>query len=316
MEDERQAIVNMIIRQGNKLEEIYTLTVSSAPNQGMGLERYKRWRELTEKLITENIGRDEANKFKRIKQAGRLMPAIQKFDYEVAKLRDFLVVLAEGVLDGSIELNPVALQSKRYHVLRKLYEMAPNDKHGDIEVGKLAQALGMQYHEANRILLYWQDKGMVRSPSDESVALTPYAIDEIETTIQFPDRPTEHFSTQVINYTDNRITIHGDNIGQAQAGNNAVQYININQGISEILPKLTDLINAVKQADFPDKEDVVRDLEKAHELALANPDITPKEGIWKRIQGKLDVAKTTMEIAGYAYTSLPYWPVIWKFFFG
>jgi DNA-binding MarR family transcriptional regulator len=277
---------------------------------------YQRWQLKTEELLRQYISVEEAKRFLNIIHRPYNVfrhDEVEELYLFYDEVQAFLLGLLRGIMANQIEVNPAALQSKRYRVLRKLYDMVPNNKHGDIIVSDLATALGMDYHEANRILLYWEDKGMVHSPSDESVALTPYAIDEIESTIQHPNKGTKHFSPTVINYTDNRISIGGDNSGQVLAGNQGSQ--TMHSPISEILPKLAEFIKAVKEAEFPDKDDVVRDLEKAQELAHANPNVTPKEAVWKRIQGKLEVAKTTMEIVGFAYNSLPYWPMIWKYFF-
>src|SRR6266436_6770704 len=62
------------------------------------------------------------------------------------------------------------------------------------------------------------------------------------------------------------------------------------------------------------KDDVMRDLEVALEVAKLNPNATAADGTWKRIQAKLTAAKTTMEIAGLAYASYPHWPAIWDYF--
>ena len=84
------------------------------------------------------------------------------------------------------------------------------------------------------------------------------------------------------------------------------------ESISEILPKLIELINEVAKADFENKEDVVKDLEKVHQLASSD---NPKDK-WLLIQAKLTSAKTAMELVGFAYHSLPYWPQIWDYFIG
>ena len=99
------------------------------------------------------------------------------------------------------------------------------------------------------------------------------------------------------------------NSGQAMAGNQGTQHTC--QPGGEILSQLGEFIKAVKALDFPDKDDVVSDLEKAKELSSGeNP-----EGKWKLIQAKLSSAKTAMELAGYAHTALPYGVAIYDYFF-
>lgn len=273
---------------------------------------YQRWKIKTEELLRQHIGVEEAERFlniyKRPYNVFRHGEAEQlSIFYE--EVQAFLLGLFRGIMSNSIEVNPAALQSKRNLVLYKLYELAPDDKMGDVIVDELANALGMQYHEVNNILEYWQRKGMVRDGNfDAATRLEPYAIDEIEES-QKTKKSTRHIPYTTINYIDNRVTIHGDNLGQAQAGNNATQNMT-NQPIGEILPKLAAFIEAVKQADFPDKDDAVRDLEKVHELAQ----LEQTEGTWQRIQTKLTAAKTTMEIAGFVFKTHPYWPAIADFF--
>jgi hypothetical protein len=274
---------------------------------------YQRWVERSERLLKQYVSVEEANRF-----AGIAHQSYNVFRHgEDAELylfyeevQAFLLGLMRGVISNMVEINPAALQSKRNLVLYKLYELAPDDKIGDVIVDDLATTLGMQYNEVNNILEYWQRKGMVRDGSfDAAIRLEPYAIDEIEESLK-TKKSTRHIPYTTINYIDNRVTIHGDNLGQAQAGNNATQSMTNNQSISEILPKLTAFIEAVRQADFPDKDDAVHDLEKAHELA----GLKQTEGTWQRIQTKLNAAKTTMEIAGFVYNTHPYWPAIWNFF--
>lgn len=229
------------------------------------------------------------------------------------KYEFMLTVIGKKEVEKMDKIQPQETpEQKRYRVLRKLYELAPHDKHGEVSIYDLADALGMKFQEASRILIYWEEKNMVSSPSDISVALTPQSIDEIEATINHPNRPTTHFSTSTINYTDNSVNIGGDNLGQAQGGQDNVQNTMNSQPIGEILPKLVELIQAVKQADFEDKDEVVRDLEKVQQLAQSEH---PKSK-WALIQSKLTSAKTAMELVGFGYKTLPYWPVIWQYFFG
>lgn len=108
-------------------------------------------------------------------------------------------------------------------------------------------------------------------------------------------------------------TIHG----AAHIGPGGIQNVQINnQPVSEILPQLSSFIEAIKKESFDDKDDVIKDLEVALEVARSNPDAKAGDSVWKRIQTKLTAAKTTMEIAGLAYASYPHWPAVWEFFFG
>ncbi|MDT4969836.1 MAG: hypothetical protein QOJ64_4573 [Acidobacteriota bacterium] len=274
---------------------------------------YERWTRKTEDLIKQHVSIDEAKRFREVvNQPYNVFRHSEttRISLFYDSIQAFLNSLIGGILSYEIEVNPLALQAKRKRVLYKLYDLAPHDKLGSVIVSDLATAVGMEYQETNRILEYWQRKGLVRDGgSDESVRLEPHAIDEIEESRR-TGKETKHIPATTIYYTDNRINIAGHNSGQVMAGNEGVQ--TLSQPLAEILPQLSAFIESVRTATFLDRADAVHDLEKVYELAQKEQ----TEGTWKRIQTKLTAAKTTMEIAGYGYNSLPYWAAIWKFFFG
>jgi len=84
-----------------------------------------------------------------------------------------------------------------------------------------------------------------------------------------------------------------------------------NQPIQEILPALSQLIEGVRSLNFPTRDDVVAELEKVQFLAKGEMNA----GIWQLIQSRLLTTKTALEVASLAAPSLPYWPVVWNYFF-
>lgn len=204
---------------------------------------------------------------------------------------------------------PETLEQKRFRVLKTLYDTAPNDKHGMVSVQVLAKALGMQYQEANRILLYWEEKGMVHSPSGEAVALTAAAIDELEEKINHPTEPTQHFPS-TINYVDNSVHVGGDVQGNIVGGQNNTYESITNESISAALPKLAEFIAEVRKADFQYRDDVIRDLEQVH--ALARQPVT--QGIWEVVTSKFKSAEAMMKLSGYVYQGWVHWPLLVAFF--
>ncbi len=197
-------------------------------------------------------------------------------------------------------------RSKERRILQKLYDERERRYTNPHEPEELARELNLDLRETQDIVIELERKGLTEG-NDQAPWIVGPGMEAIESGDQQPGASSISYNTN----------IYGDNKGNiAQGGQGHNQTVINNQPISEILPKLAELIAAVRQADFPDKDDVVRDLEKAQELAIANPNATPIEGVWKRIQGKLDVAKTSMEIVGFGYNSLPYWPLVWNFFFG
>lgn len=208
--------------------------------------------------------------------------------------------------------------AKEFRVLKTIRDTKYKEFNGWVDLDNLEKELPDTPRQELHMILedLEKRKGLIGS-IDQAVWIVPAGIEELERAERYPDRSTQYFPPQIINnYNVTIQDVDNANVMQNSPGGNQSISLIHNQPVSEILPKLAELINAVRQADFEDKEDVIRDLEKAQELALANPQATPKEGIWKRIQTKLDAAKTSMEIVGYAYNSLPYWPVVWRFFFG
>src|SRR5205085_3565823 len=193
---------------------------------------------------------------------------------------------------------------KEYRVLHQIYDMGGPNHMGWVDIQDLFRELGMDNNEVNEILIDLDERKSLIEGLDQVVKMKPAGIEEIEATMQNPSGATMNFPPYIVNnYTTN---IGGHNYGGIQQNTtDSTQTITLisNQPIGEILPKLVELIQAVRQSDFPDKEDAVADLEKAHQLAQGEQ----SEGKWKRIQAKLNAAKTTMELAGLAYKSLPYW---------
>jgi hypothetical protein len=200
---------------------------------------------------------------------------------------------------------------KAFRVLKTIHETKNKESNGWVNIWDLQKELpDISSHELNMILGDLEKrKGLIDS-NDQAVWMIGPGIEELEQAQRHPERSTPNFPAYINNYT---VNIHGDNqgnIAQASQGNN--QSVINHQPISEILPKLAELIEAVKQAEFEDRDEVVRDLEKVQQLAQSQD---PKSK-WALIQSKLSSAKTGMELVGYGYSSLPYWPVIWQYFFG
>jgi hypothetical protein len=156
-----------------------------------------------------------------------------------------------------------------------------------------------------RLILGDLDKrGFVYLNGDD-VQITSTGVIAVEA--RFSRKPTGGDS-----YTMNIDKVEG---GVLQGPNN-VQNVSIvnRQPVSEILPEILGLIEAVKAEDFEDKDEVIRHLDKARELAAANPSATTNESVWTRINTKLVAAKTTMEIAGFVIKTYPHWPQVLDFF--
>ena len=206
---------------------------------------------------------------------------------------------------------PETLEQKRFRVLKTLYDIAPNDKHGMVVIFELAKQLGMNVQETNRILLYWEQKGMVSYPANEAVTLTPAAIDELEEKINHPTKPTQHFPS-TITYIDNSVNIDGGVTGNVIGGQGNTYNTITNESITAILPKLAEFIAEIRTTQFPERHEVVRDLEKVYEVAQQGK-ISVE--IWELLQAKIRSAEAVMKVAGIAYKTYTHWPVIADFFY-
>lgn len=193
------------------------------------------------------------------------------------------------------------IMSERYvekerRVLQKHFDERQTRNENGFAPDELARQLGLDVDEVCEIVVELTEAGLLGG-TDEVSWISPAGIREIEKKPNVPITP-------------NIVHFHGPNTGPVQIGSNPIQNISYNQPLAEILPKLAELIAAIGNQDFADKDEVVADLEKVQ--ALASGDVN--DGTLKRIQTRLTAAKTTMEITGLAYKSLPFWPQIWDYF--
>jgi len=186
---------------------------------------------------------------------------------------------------------------KERRVLQKLYDERETRGEQGFSPEELAKILKLDVRDVQDVILELDKVGWTEG-TDEVSWISFAGIKEIE---KLPDTP---ISPNIVNF-------NAPNTGPVQIGYHQTQQnVFQNQSIEEILPKLAELIRAIKAADFVDKDEVIADLEKIQSLAHGNI----SEGVWNRIQTKLTAAKTTMEVAGLVYKTYPYWPQIWAFF--
>lgn len=313
MSEETANALDIVVRQGKRHREIMEQFESGSHHEAR--YNYERWTNKTEELLRQYVSVEEAERFSEvINQPYNVFRHGKGFElvlfYE--SVQAFLLGLMRGIVEYNIEVTPAALHSRRKLVLYKLYELAPNQRLGFVEVSIIAKAMGTTFDEVIETFRYWELKHFVEMTHEvdakyELVKLTRQGIDSIEVP---PDKNTSS-PTNVAYH--NTVHVGGSINGPFQQGTqDSVQNISVvNESIKEILPKLGEFIEAVKALDFPDKDEVVRDLQKAKELSSGeNP-----EGRWKLIQAKLTSAKTAMELAGYAHTALPYGVAVFDYFF-
>lgn len=215
---------------------------------------------------------------------------------------------------GFIRLTPRAIDAmqnsyevKETLVLRKIYDLSEQNTAKAVFFHVLVSELEMSDREVVGLCKGLHEQGLIDYPPDIEAYL--YITRRGIEAIQSLGKP-KHSGGDTYNTTFTSVQ-GGVQIGPGGTQNiQNVQY----QPLSEILPHLTSLIEAVKSEQFDDRDEVVRDLEIAHQVALANPDATANDGAWTRIQTKLAAAKTTMELSGFVIKTYPYWPLVWDFF--
>jgi len=194
-------------------------------------------------------------------------------------------------------------QQKEGRILNELYNARDPDVPTFLTVEHLVQ-LKISEADVGLILRDLDERGLVYMNGD-NIHITPTGAIAVEA--KFSHEPTGGDS-----YTMNIDKVEG---GVLQGPNN-VQNVHIvnRQPVSEILPEILALIENVRSEDFADKDEVMRDLDKARELAAANSSVAAGDGVWTRINTKLIAAKTTMEIAGFVIKTYPHWPQVLDFF--
>jgi len=196
-------------------------------------------------------------------------------------------------------------EAKEILVLKKIYELSSQNTTKPVFFPVLEPAMSMGWHELSGFLKGLEERGYVSWAGGDVIYITRDGIDAIDSL----SRPKSKTGGDTYNTTIGTVQ------GATHIGPGGTQNVQFNyQPISEIIPQLTQLIETVRKEDFDTKDDVLHDLEIAHQVALANPNATAKDGAWTRIQTKLTAAKTTMELAGFVVKTYPYWPQIWDFF--
>lgn len=88
------------------------------------------------------------------------------------------------------------LETKRKHrfeFMRCLYEKTEGSEMGLVYVEEIADQIGLQELETEIIALFLADEGLIRVRMRNIISITHLGIDEVETALAQPDKPTAHF---------------------------------------------------------------------------------------------------------------------------
>lgn len=193
------------------------------------------------------------------------------------------------------EMDNERFEAKENLVLQALYK-ARNTHPNGVATDELALAVNLELRDVYDVISELERKGWIGG-SDERVWILPAGIKKIERVAEPP------IPTFVINNPQNSPMSFGAHSSQTVTYNN--------QAVQDVLPALSRLIEDLHALDFPMHSDVIAELKKVEVLAKSDMDV----GKWQMIQSRLVTTKTALEIAKIAADSLPYWPIVWNFFF-
>jgi hypothetical protein len=85
------------------------------------------------------------------------------------------------------------MRKQRFDFMKSLYDMTYGRETGLIYVAELAQALDISEIDTEFIARYLADEGLIKIRLGRIISLTHIGIDEVETAMNRPNRPTKHF---------------------------------------------------------------------------------------------------------------------------
>lgn len=147
-------------------------------------------------------------------------------------------------------------QTRRYRVLRRLYDLTDGNEGRGERFFDLADQEGLTREQAEEVLYYLKGEGLIRlMATGPIVAITHAGVVEVEDSIKDPQRPTEHFSASVIQYFNGAV-------GAVQNAANSTAHVTQAIGIDGA--ELMRLIEQLRPQLRPDLEDEQR--REANEL--------------------------------------------------
>jgi len=164
-------------------------------------------------------------------------------------------------------------QQNRYKMLKAIYE-AGSSEYRPVNLYDIGKELGLVREEINDAELYLLGQGLITRFDDQGgIRLMHKGTVEVESSIQHPNNPTEHFSTQVIQPIQN---FYGA-VGAVQNASHSTANVTQNIGISapELLNILGELRRRLQNSSLsPEQQTEAIDLVDSIEEETKSP--TPK----------------------------------------
>lgn len=84
-------------------------------------------------------------------------------------------------------------RKQRFDFMRCLYEKTEGSEMGLVYVEEIADQLGLPHIDTEVIALFLADEGLIRVRMRNIISITHIGVDEVETALANPDKPTAHF---------------------------------------------------------------------------------------------------------------------------
>lgn len=165
----------------------------------------------------------------------------------------------------SQDLNLVAeRQSKRYQLLRLIYNLSGGSTSKRVSVIELRDESGFPINEVEEALDYLQEEYLIKEGSNErfDVFIKHAGVIEVEQSISNPAKPTEHFTTQVIQH------FHGT-VGAIQNAPHSTANIqqNIGADSSDVLRLIQELRQSFQSLPPEQRDDALQLVDSLQEEA-------------------------------------------------
>lgn len=150
-------------------------------------------------------------------------------------------------------------ESRRFRVLRRLYDMSRANVDRGVPYDKLQEAEGLDENQWWAVHDYLKAERLIKEIAN--LHITELGIDEIERSKESPQSSTAHFSGVVIqNYYGN--------VGAVQSGSHSTAYVSQQNSHAELVSLLEKLRYALEAApETPEKSDALEQFEMLKEEA-------------------------------------------------
>jgi hypothetical protein len=182
----------------------------------------------------------------------------------------------------------------RYRFLRGMYDATGGSSAAFVNMWELGGELGLSREDTNDAESYLQDEGLVKAMTlGGGISITHRGIQEVESSIQRPNRPTAHFSTEVINHYTT--TYNGPVINQSGTHNVANVVHNVGVTGSQVAALVSEIRQLVAGLQPEQRQDAL-DMVQVIEAEAQSP--APRKGMLRTaLKGLTELAKDAAALA-------------------